>query len=152
MLVIGDLHIPNRAADLPAKFKRLLVRPTWREPISRGPETLTRHPSLLTLTHVSLRPTLALSVSSDICVLIRRSGTRSVFLVLSNEGGVEGWADNHGLVRSSLPAGKIQSILCTGNVCDAETHEYLQSIAPEVHVVKGDSDEVRSLFPHTSPA
>jgi len=26
VLVIGDLHIPDKAADLPAKFKRLLVR------------------------------------------------------------------------------------------------------------------------------
>jgi hypothetical protein len=25
VLVIGDLHIPNRAHDLPAKFKKLLV-------------------------------------------------------------------------------------------------------------------------------
>lgn len=25
VLIIGDLHIPDRAADLPAKFKRLLV-------------------------------------------------------------------------------------------------------------------------------
>ncbi|KAL7417681.1 Metallo-dependent phosphatase-like protein [Mrakia frigida] len=63
VLVIGDLHIPDKAADLPAKFKRLLV------------------------------------------------------------------------------PGKIQQIICTGNVCDKETHEYLRSIAPEIHVVRGDYDE-----------
>lgn len=40
--------------------------------------------------------------------------------------------------------GKIQQIICTGNVCDKETHEYLRSIAPEIHVVRGDYDEVRS--------
>jgi len=43
--------------------------------------------------------------------------------------------------------GKIQQIICTGNVCDKETHEYLRSIAPEIHVVRGDYDEVRLSFP-----
>ncbi|KAG6866153.1 Vacuolar protein sorting-associated protein 29 [Blastosporella zonata] len=63
VLVIGDLHIPHRIHDLPAKFKKLLV------------------------------------------------------------------------------PGKIQQILCTGNVCDKETYEYLKTISPDVHVVKGDYDE-----------
>ncbi|KAG5637170.1 Vacuolar protein sorting-associated protein 29 [Sphagnurus paluster] len=63
VLVIGDLHIPHRTHDLPAKFKKLLV------------------------------------------------------------------------------PGKIQQILCTGNVCDKETYEYLRTISPDVHVVKGDYDE-----------
>lgn len=67
VLVIGDLHIPHRIHDLPAKFKKLLV------------------------------------------------------------------------------PGKIQQILCTGNVCDKETYEYLRTISPDVHVVKGDYDE--STFP-----
>lgn len=65
VLVIGDLHIPHRVHDLPAKFKKLLV------------------------------------------------------------------------------PGKIQQILCTGNVCDRETYEYLRSVAPDVNVVRGDYDEVR---------
>lgn len=66
VLVIGDLHIPHRIHDLPAKFKKLLV------------------------------------------------------------------------------PGKIQQILCTGNVCDRETYEYLRSVAPDVNVVRGDYDEVRA--------
>ena len=65
VLVIGDLHIPHRAHDLSAKFKKLLV------------------------------------------------------------------------------PGKIQQILCTGNVCDKETYEYLRTVAADVHVVRGDYDEVR---------
>nr|GAT57690.1 retrograde transporter [Mycena chlorophos] len=68
VLIIGDLHIPHRTHDLPAKFKKLLV------------------------------------------------------------------------------PGKIQQILCTGNVCDKETYEYLRSISPDVNVVKGDYDET-SNFP-----
>ncbi|KAK7455282.1 Vacuolar protein sorting-associated protein 29 [Stygiomarasmius scandens] len=68
VLVIGDLHIPHRVHDLPAKFKKLLV------------------------------------------------------------------------------PGKIQQILCTGNVCDKETYEYLRTISPDVHVVRGDYDET-SGFP-----
>jgi predicted phosphodiesterase len=66
VLVIGDLHIPHRVHDLPAKFKKLLV------------------------------------------------------------------------------PGKIQQILCTGNVCDKETYEYLRTVAADVHVVRGDYDEVGS--------
>lgn len=65
VLVIGDLHIPHRTHDLPAKFKKLLV------------------------------------------------------------------------------PGKIQQILCTGNVCDRETYEWLRTVASDVQVVKGDYDEVR---------
>lgn len=64
VLVIGDLHIPHRVHDLPAKFKKLLV------------------------------------------------------------------------------PGKIQQIICTGNVCDKETLDYLRTIAPDVNVVRGDYDEV----------
>lgn len=68
VLVIGDLHIPHRVHDLPAKFKKLLV------------------------------------------------------------------------------PGKIQQILCTGNVCDKETYEYLRTISPDVNIVKGDYDEVSAAL------
>jgi len=63
VLVIGDLHIPYRIHDLPAKFKKLLV------------------------------------------------------------------------------PGKIQQIICPGNVCDKETYEYLRTVAPDVQVVRGDYDD-----------
>ena len=45
--------------------------------------------------------------------------------------------------KKLLVPGKIQQILCTGNVCDKETYDYLRTISPDVHVVKGDYDEVR---------
>ncbi|TFK26021.1 retrograde transporter [Coprinopsis marcescibilis] len=48
--------------------------------------------------------------------------------------------------KKLLVPGKIQQILCTGNVCDKETYEYLRTISPDVHVVKGDYDE-SSAFP-----
>jgi len=48
--------------------------------------------------------------------------------------------------KKLLVPGKIQQILCTGNVCDKETYEYLRTISPDVHVVKGDYDE-SSTFP-----
>ena len=47
--------------------------------------------------------------------------------------------------KKLLVPGKIQQILCTGNVCDKETYDYLRTISPDVHVVKGDYDE--SGFP-----
>ncbi|ORZ19900.1 vacuolar protein sorting-associated protein 29-like protein [Absidia repens] len=68
VLVIGDLHIPHRAHDLPLKFKKLLV------------------------------------------------------------------------------PGKIQQIICTGNICDKETLDYLKTIAGDITIVKGDFDE-NSKFP-----
>lgn len=46
--------------------------------------------------------------------------------------------------KKLLVPGKIQQILCTGNVCDKETYEWFRTISPDVHVVKGDYDEVRA--------
>ena len=49
--------------------------------------------------------------------------------------------------KKLLVPGKIQQILCTGNVCDRETYDYLRTVAADVHVVRGDYDEVRgSVF------
>ncbi|KAH1180216.1 hypothetical protein KIL84_009052 [Mauremys mutica] len=63
VLVLGDLHIPHRCNNLPAKFKKLLV------------------------------------------------------------------------------PGKIQHILCTGNLCTKESYDYLKTLAGDVHIVRGDFDE-----------
>ena len=38
--------------------------------------------------------------------------------------------------------GKIQHIICTGNLTSKDMHEYLKTLASDVHVVKGDFDEV----------
>ena len=63
--------------------------------------------------------------------------------------------DLPGKFKKLLVPGKIQQILCTGNVCDRETYEYLRTVSPDVNVVKGDYDEVRvccvqeSLREHT---
>jgi len=43
--------------------------------------------------------------------------------------------------KKLLLPGKIQQIICTGNICDRETYDYLRTVAPEVHVVRGDYDE-----------
>ena len=45
--------------------------------------------------------------------------------------------------KKLLVPGKIQQILCTGNLCDRETYEYLRTVSPDVHVARGDYDEVR---------
>ena len=63
VLVIGDLHIPHRTADIPKKFKALLV------------------------------------------------------------------------------PGKIQHLICTGNICDKPTLDYFKSLCSDVHVVRGDFDD-----------
>ncbi|XP_065324061.1 vacuolar protein sorting-associated protein 29-like [Gordionus sp. m RMFG-2023] len=40
-----------------------------------------------------------------------------------------------------LVPGKIQHILCTGNLCTQDTFNYLKTLANDVHVVRGDFDE-----------
>lgn len=44
--------------------------------------------------------------------------------------------------RKLLVPGKIQHILCTGNLCTKESVDYLKTLASDVHVVRGDFDEV----------
>jgi vacuolar protein sorting-associated protein 29 len=67
VLIIGDLHIPQRSVDLPEKFKELLV------------------------------------------------------------------------------PGKVQHVLCTGNIGNREHTDWLKSLASNVHLVRGDFDEGNSL-------
>ena len=67
VLIIGDLHIPQRSIDLPDKFKELLV------------------------------------------------------------------------------PGKVQHVLCTGNIGNREHSDWLKSLASNVHIVRGDFDEGTSL-------
>ena len=43
--------------------------------------------------------------------------------------------------KTLLVPGKIHYVLCTGNLCTKETFDFFKSIAPEVHVVKGEFDE-----------
>ena len=43
--------------------------------------------------------------------------------------------------KSLLVPGKIQHVLCTGNLCSRETYDYLKSLAVDVHVVRGDFDD-----------
>ncbi|XP_063719240.1 vacuolar protein sorting-associated protein 29-like [Symsagittifera roscoffensis] len=69
VLVIGDLHIPHRAASLPAQFRKLLV------------------------------------------------------------------------------PGRINHIVCTGNLACRDAHEYLKSLASDLHVVRGDFDLDSGNYP-----
>ncbi len=48
--------------------------------------------------------------------------------------------------KKLLVPGKIQHILCTGNLCTKESFDYLKTLASDVHVVRGDFDEVRLSF------
>jgi predicted phosphodiesterase len=46
--------------------------------------------------------------------------------------------------KKLLVPGKIQHILCTGNLCTKESFDYLKTLASDVHVVRGDFDEVKN--------
>jgi len=43
--------------------------------------------------------------------------------------------------KKLLVPGRIQHILCTGNLCNKESYDYLKTLAADVHVVRGDFDE-----------
>ncbi|KAG2471295.1 VPS29 protein, partial [Polypterus senegalus] len=43
--------------------------------------------------------------------------------------------------KKLLVPGKIQHILCTGNLCTKESYDYLKTLAGDVHIVRGDFDE-----------
>jgi vacuolar protein sorting-associated protein 29 len=52
---------------------------------------------------------------------------------------------SHGLAKrfkNLLVPGRIQHILCTGNLSNKETFDYLKTLANDVHVVRGDFDDV----------
>ncbi|XP_012372780.1 vacuolar protein sorting-associated protein 29-like [Octodon degus] len=40
--------------------------------------------------------------------------------------------------KKLLVLGKIQHILCTGNLCTKESYDYLKTLAGDVHIVRGD--------------
>lgn len=42
--------------------------------------------------------------------------------------------------RSLLVPGKIQHILCTGNLVSLDVEDYLRSLSSDVHIVRGDMD------------
>jgi vacuolar protein sorting-associated protein 29 len=37
-------------------------------------------------------------------------------------------------------------VISTGNLCTKETYDYLKTLASDVHVVRGDFDEVHFIF------
>jgi len=43
--------------------------------------------------------------------------------------------------KKLLAPGRIQHILCTGNLCTRDTFEYLKTVAADVHIVRGDFDD-----------
>ena len=43
--------------------------------------------------------------------------------------------------KKMLVPGKIQHILCTGNLCSKETFDYLRTIAPDIHLARGEFDD-----------
>lgn len=51
--------------------------------------------------------------------------------------------------RKLLVPNKIQHILCTGNLCNRESIEYLRTLASDVHVVRGDFDDQSLKYPDT---
>ncbi|XP_015795914.1 vacuolar protein sorting-associated protein 29 [Tetranychus urticae] len=49
--------------------------------------------------------------------------------------------------KKLLVPGRIHHILCTGNLCTKETYDYLKTLASDVHVVRGDFDDIGLNYP-----
>eukprot|EP00696_Hemimastix_kukwesjijk_P005561 gnl/Hemi2/1699_TR600_c0_g1_i1.p1 gnl/Hemi2/1699_TR600_c0_g1~~gnl/Hemi2/1699_TR600_c0_g1_i1.p1 ORF type:complete len:194 (-),score=62.10 gnl/Hemi2/1699_TR600_c0_g1_i1:255-836(-) len=49
------------------------------------------------------------------------------------------------LFKEMLVPGKIQHVLCAGNLCSRDVLEFLRTVAGDVHVVKGDFDDNASF-------
>lgn len=50
--------------------------------------------------------------------------------------------------KSMLVPGKIQHIICTGNLCIKEVHDYLRTLCPDLHISRGEYDE-ETRYPET---
>ena len=50
-------------------------------------------------------------------------------------------AEVHEQFRKILVPNKMQHVLCTGNLTSREQVDYLRSLAPKVHIVRGDFDD-----------
>jgi vacuolar protein sorting-associated protein 29 len=51
----------------------------------------------------------------------------------------------HESFKKMLVPNRMQHVLCTGNLCGREQLDFLRSLAPSVHAVRGDMDEVAQL-------
>ncbi len=54
-------------------------------------------------------------------------------------------ASIHEKFGKMLVPNKMQHVICTGNLCTREQHDFLRTLAPSVHIVRGDMDEVSGL-------
>lgn len=52
--------------------------------------------------------------------------------------------------KKLLVPGRIHHILVTGNLCTKESYDYLKSLAGDVHIVKGDFDDVIKMYIYLS--
>ncbi|KAL6516734.1 Vacuolar protein sorting-associated protein 29 [Orobanche gracilis] len=50
--------------------------------------------------------------------------------------------------KSMLVPGKIQHIVCTGNLCTKEVHDYLRTVCPDLNITRGEYDE-DTRYPET---
>eukprot|EP00794_Sanderia_malayensis_P013951 gene13951-15407_t len=73
--------------------------------------------------------------------LIHSIGANELVLVLGDLHIPHRKSGLPGKFKKLLVPGKIQHILCTGNLCTKESYDYLKTLASDVHVVRGDFDE-----------
>ena len=124
MLVLGDLHIPHRVFEIPEKFQKILVRGGGR---GEG------------------RAVCGMGWSPN--------STKCPFPV--GFPSCQEPPSSHATIRMLYPCawmqlpGKMGHVICTGNLCNREQLDALKALAPQVHAVAGDFDEVGwQYLPH----
>nr|XP_061798617.1 vacuolar protein sorting-associated protein 29-like [Nerophis lumbriciformis] len=97
----------------------------------------------LILDHPSKKPTTRLSNSrsSDSQFNFFLAGVPQLVLVLGDLHIPHRCNTLPAKFKKLLVPGKIQHILCTGNLCTKESYDYLKTLAGDVHIVRGDFDE-----------
>ncbi|KAI4141611.1 MAG: hypothetical protein LQ340_007589, partial [Diploschistes diacapsis] len=118
VLVLGDLFIPDRAPDIPAKVRPHHPTPSHSIPL---------HPPM-PLLHLPKFPCLSYPQTS--------TPAQNPFLHPPSSLTTRPRPQ----FKKLLTPNKVSQILCLGNLTSPSTYTYLRSLAPDLQITRGDFD------------
>ena len=124
-LVVGDFHIPHRAAYIPEKFQRMLVPNKMKR---KSNATMQQIQRITTEGVLCAKRNKRLFISANSHLPL--SPLRTLFSLT---------------LKLAIYHAHTIDVLCTGNLVTKEQYDDLRALAPNVHVVRGDFDEDASL-------
>jgi len=118
--------------------------------VDRWPRVLLRKQRVarkLTTSHVTVATAADSRTISDFASVDRHDDHKMVLILVIGDLHIPSRAPSlPAKFKKLLVPGKIQQTICTGNITDRETYDFLRSVSPDIHIVKGDFDDV--LPPH----